>query len=71
LTVTFPTALPGSGATSAGKYAVILTLAEASTTPAQVTTLTDDGNGNFASFVITAASGKNVFWMVVTQGHGA
>jgi len=71
LTVTFPTALTGSGATSAGKYAVMLTNAEANTTVPQVTALTNDSDGNFASFQVTNASGKNVFWMVVTQGHGA
>jgi hypothetical protein len=65
LTVTFPTALAGGKA----KYAVILTSAEASTTPAQVTAMTD-ADGDFVSFEITNASGKDTFWMVVNRGFG-
>lgn len=64
LTVTFPTPLVGGHA----KHVVMLTSAEASTTPAQVTTLTDDSDGNFESFVITNASGKDTFWTVMTRG---
>ena len=68
LTVTFPTPLPGSGAASnTGKYVVILTSCEASTTPAQVTTLTNNSDGDFASFEITNASGKNTFWAVIAR----
>lgn len=63
LTVTFPTALAGGYA----KYVILLTSAEASTTPAQVTTMTDSG-GAFVSFVITNASGKDTFWAVMTRG---
>jgi hypothetical protein len=66
LTVTFPVALAGGYA----KYAVILTSAEASTTPAQVTTLTDNDDDDFESFQITNASGKDTFWMVVNRGFG-
>lgn len=64
LTVTFPTPLVGSKT----KYAVLLTSAEASTTPAQVTTLTNNSDGDFASFEITNASGKDTFWMIVLKG---
>lgn len=63
-TVTFPTPLVGGKAS----YAVILTAAEANTTAVQVTTLTDNSDGDFASFVITTASGKDVFWAVVKKG---
>jgi len=63
LTVTFPVALAGG----AEKYVVLLTSAEASTTPAQVTALTD-ADGDFVSFQITNASGKDTFWMVATRG---
>lgn len=64
LTVTFPTALVGGHS----KYVVILTSAEASTTPAQVTTLTNNSAGDFESFQITNASGKDTFWTVMTRG---
>lgn len=65
LTVTFPTPLVGGKA----KYVVMLTSAEASTTPAQVTTLTDNSDDEFVSFEITNASGKDTFWLVATRGN--
>lgn len=65
LTVTFPTPLPGGYA----KYGVFLTNAEASTTVSQVTARTNNGSGDFASFQITGASGKDAFWMVVKLGN--
>lgn len=69
LTVTFPTPLPGSGAADAtGKYVIMLTNAEASTTVPQVTAVTNNADGDFESFQITGASGKNAFWAVMTKG---
>lgn len=63
LTVTFPTPLVGGHA----KYVVALTSAAASSTPAQVTALTDT-DGEFVSFQITNASGVDTFWTVMTRG---
>jgi hypothetical protein len=64
ITVTLASPLAGGYA----KYGIFLTNAEANTTVAQVTARTDSG-GNFVSFQITTASGKDVFWMVVKLGN--
>lgn len=67
-TVTFPTALTGSGSsTTVPKYVVMLTARSATTTLPRVTTLTDT-SGNFASFVITGNGTDVIGWTVVTTG---
>ena len=63
-TVTFPTPLAGGKA----KYVVMTTGETAATT--NVTTKTDNGDDEFASFVITGTGTATVQWMVVTRGFG-
>jgi hypothetical protein len=65
-TVTFPTPL----ADSKVKYIVMLTAQSATTTVARVTTLTDNSDASFASFVITAGTSDVVAWTVINIGPG-
>lgn len=65
-TVYFSTPLSGGHAS----YAVMLTANSATTTVSRVTTLTDDGNGNFASFIITGNGTDTVAYAVISVGTG-
>lgn len=66
-TITFPTPLTGSGAT---KYVVSLTAMSATTTLPRVTTVTDNSDSNFASFVITGNGTDVISWVVISTGTG-
>lgn len=65
-TITFPTPF-GSSKTN---HIVMLTPQSATTTVARVTTLTDNSNAHFASFVITAGTTDVVAWSVINIGPG-
>jgi hypothetical protein len=64
-TVTFPSPLPGTKT----NYVVILTPLVSNGNDTYVSTKTDNGAGDFASFAITGANGTCA-WMVVMRGFG-
>lgn len=65
-TITFATPLHGSKT----GYVVMLTAQSATTTVSRVTTLTDNSDGNFASFIITGNGTDTVAWSVINVGPG-
>lgn len=64
-TVTFPTPLSGANT----KYSVQLTPHSATTTVPRVTTLTDNSDSNFASFVITGNGTDSIGYAVILNGN--
>ena len=66
-TLTLPTPLTGGYA----KYIVMLTDVGTGNNGVSVSALTNDGNGNFASFVINGTSTDVVNYAIVSVGHGA